>query len=154
MTSNAHFSGGTGQNLDRNLKAKLKPLSYRVKRSISGKSPSRQSKSTERKLDLAAKLRLEPKSVKTMNAYFGLVQRRKSTKGQREHKQETKQETLKDKNLKKSARPVATDHLVSHNQNGKTAIEHIATDSLPVPQITTSVKREPHPVLMLPGVVQ
>ena len=81
MTSNAHFSGGTGPNLDRNLKAKLKPLSYRVKRSISDKSPSRQDKSAQRKLDLAAKLRLEPNTIETVNAYFGLIQRRKPKNG-------------------------------------------------------------------------
>ena len=38
---------------------------------------SEQEKTAQSKLALAAKLRLEPTSAKTVNAYFGLIQRKK-----------------------------------------------------------------------------
>ena len=54
-------------------------MTNRIKRSVSNKRSSRHEKIARSKLALAAKLRLEPKSVKTVNAYFGLIQRRKAS---------------------------------------------------------------------------
>ena len=66
------------------LESNNKRLStVRVKRSISGKSPSKQQGTTvQHQIELAEKLRLKPKSVEAINAYFGLVQRRKPANGQ------------------------------------------------------------------------
>ena len=83
-TDNGRGSGD--EILDRNFKANVNPLPVaRNKRSISDKVPSRRDKRANRQLDLAAKLRLEPKSVKDVNAYFGLVKRDQPANGQASH---------------------------------------------------------------------
>ena len=63
------------------FKTALNPKLHRVRRSISDKSQSKQDKYAQRRLGLAAELRRAGrKSVKAINAYFGLIQRDKTKK--------------------------------------------------------------------------
>ena len=138
-----HRSETTSQHLGKIRKANTKPLSTdRVKRSISGKSASSQKNTAQRKLDLAARLRrLGRKSVKTMNAYFGLIQTRKPTKGKLE-RTHGKREKPKDNKRKESTEPVSNEPIISDTRNGRTTTE----------KPTTAVRWERR--LMLPGVRQ
>ena len=138
-----HGSETTRQPLGKIRKANTKPLSTdRVKRSISGISALSQKKTAQRKLDLAARLRrLGRKSVKTMNAYFGLIQTHKPTKGKRE-RTHGKREKPKNNKRKESTEPVSNEPIVFEKRNGRTATEK--------PTTTLSWERR----LMLPGVRQ
>ena len=156
-TENGHGSGdtNTSQRLDRHFQTTLNLSSnHRVKRSESGKSRSRKKKKAKRKLALAAKLRLEPKSVKTRNEYFGVVKRRKQTKGERKRKHGRKQ-NRKDKTQQESGGSESTIPIVSRTQHGKTATEKTAADSNDAPKRTEPKNNVIKPVkkgLMLAGV--
>ena len=93
-----------------------------VKRSISGKFPSKVStdkKAARRKLALASKLRLNPKSVKAKNAYFGIVMRRNEAKGKRKRRP-GKEHKGKDKTLQESTGIENVKPSSSRTKNGTT----------------------------------
>ena len=138
------------QRPDENFLTELQRSStHIVKRSISGKFPSKVStdqKAATRKLALASKLRLNPKSVEAKNAYFGIVKRRKKANDKRKRKP-GKEQKGKDKTLQESTGPETVKPTSSRTKDGTTP-ERTTDDS--------NAARAPpkEKGLMLAGVIQ
>ena len=129
---NDRGSGNKRQRPDENSLTMLETLpTHRMKRSISGKFPLKESpekKAARRRLALASKLRLNPESVEARIAYFGIVKKRKKAKVNR-IQIPVKKQNGKDKAIRESGWSEATNP--AYTQYGNSATESTSGDSKP-----------------------
>ena len=126
--------GSKRQRPDENSLTMLETLStHRMKRSISGKFPLKESpekKAARSRLALASKLRLNPESVEARIAYFGIVKKRKKAKANR-NQTPVKKQNGKDKAIWESGWSETTNPAYSRTQDGNSATESTSGDSNP-----------------------